>query len=140
MPRKREYKWDFPLTRTHCGMLQGNGTFGAMIWGEDRLHITINRADFWDHRGGMPFTEEMTYKNIRECLEAGDEQRLRKLFEMVTPEPGQPHRPSILPLGRLEIDFGENIRIRSGILDINTGEIKIEIEKMARNCRLSAFS
>ncbi|MGQ9607955.1 MAG: glycosyl hydrolase family 95 catalytic domain-containing protein [bacterium] len=129
MLRKREYKWNFPLTRTHCGMLQGNGTFGAMIWGENRLHITVNRADFWDHRGGMPFTEEMTYKNIRQCLETGDEQRLRKLFEMVTPEPGEPHRPTILPLGRLEIDFGEGINIRSGILDVNTGEIRIAVEK-----------
>lgn len=129
MLRKREYKWNFPLTRTHCGMLQGNGTFGAMIWGENRLHITVNRADFWDHRGGMPFTEEMTYKNIRQCLEAGDEQRLRKLFETVTPEQGKPHRPTILPLGRLEIDFGEGIHIRSGILDVNTGEIRIAVEK-----------
>jgi len=132
MSNRRKFKWEFPLTRTHCGMLQGNGTFGAMIWGDRKLHITMNRADFWDHRGGMPFTEEMTYANIRECLETGDEQRLRKLFEGTPPEPGQPRRPSVLPLGRLEIDFGENSVIRSGTLNTRTGEVKLKVEKDGR--------
>lgn len=125
----RKIKWEFPLARTHCGMLQGNGTFGAMIWGDQKLHITMNRADFWDHRGGMPFTEEMTYAKIRECLEANDEQRLRKLFEGNPPEAGQPHRPSVLPLGRLEIDFGEDSSIISGVLNTKNGEARLEIEK-----------
>jgi len=126
---KKRYKWLFPLTRTHCGILQGNGTFGAMIWGDEKLHITMNRADFWDHRGGMPFTEDMTYENIRECLEANDEQRLRKLFEGKPPEQGQPRRPSILPFGRLEIDFGEGSKILSGVLDLQSGEVNLKIEK-----------
>ena len=126
---KKRYKWLFPLTRTHCSILQGNGTFGAMIWGDEKLHITMNRADFWDHRGGMPFTEDMTYENIRECLEANDEQRLRKLFEGKPPEQGQPRRPSILPFGRLEIDFGEGSKILSGVLDLQSGEVNLKIEK-----------
>jgi alpha-L-fucosidase 2 len=130
---KKRYKWRFPLTRTHCGILQGNGTFGAMIWGDEKLHITINRADFWDHRGGMPFTEDMTYTNIRECLEAGDEQRLRKLFEGKPPEPGQPNRPSILPFGRLEIDFGKGSKIISGVLDTQNGEVSLKVEKNGKS-------
>lgn len=129
MSSKYEYKWKFPLTRTHCGILQGNGTFGAIFWGDEKLCITLNRADFWDHRGGMPFTEEMTYTNIRECLEAGDEQRLRKLFEGTPPEAGQPNRPSILPFGRLEVEFDEGTKIQSGILNTETGEIKLDVVK-----------
>ncbi|HGJ67671.1 TPA: hypothetical protein ENS27_20125 [bacterium] len=129
MSSKYKYKWKFPLTRTHCGILQGNGTFGAIFWGDEKLCITLNRADFWDHRGGMPFTEQMTYTNIRECLENGDEQRLRKLFEGTPPKDGQPSRPSILPFGRLEIDFGEGTKIKSGELDIETGEITFEVIK-----------
>ncbi|MGB9594781.1 MAG: glycosyl hydrolase family 95 catalytic domain-containing protein [Candidatus Poribacteria bacterium] len=126
---KKKYKWLFPLTRTHCGILQGNGTFGVMIWGDQKLHITMNRADFWDHRGGMPFTEEMTYKNIRECLETNNEQRLRELFEGTPIEPGQPRRPSILPFGRLEIDFGEGSKILSGTLNLQSGEVNLKVEK-----------
>jgi hypothetical protein len=100
-----------------------------MIWGDDKLNITLNRADFWDHRGGMPFTEEMTYANIRECLEAGDEERLRKLFENTAIESGEPRRPSRLPLGRLELDFGEDSRIKTGVLNTKTGEVKITVSK-----------
>ena len=54
-------------------MLQGNGTLGTMIWGEGRtLNITVGRADLWDHRGGLPWTDKMSYKNIRTCLEKSD--------------------------------------------------------------------
>ncbi len=43
--------WQFPLPRTHTGMLIGNGTQGLMIWGKDnRLHITIGHEGFWDRR------------------------------------------------------------------------------------------
>ena len=41
----------FPLPRPHTGIAMGNGLFGALIWGSDSINITINRADFWDHRG-----------------------------------------------------------------------------------------
>ncbi len=45
--------WRFPLPRTHTGILQGNGLMGVMIWGEGNiLRVTLNRGDFWDHRGG----------------------------------------------------------------------------------------
>ena len=41
----RIYQWDFPLPRTHAGMLQGNGTMGVMIWGEGSvLRLTIGRG------------------------------------------------------------------------------------------------
>ena len=39
--------WDFPLPRTHTGMMLGNATTGMLVWGEgNRLKITIGRADF----------------------------------------------------------------------------------------------
>ncbi|NOZ20579.1 MAG: hypothetical protein GXP25_05755 [Planctomycetes bacterium] len=125
----KKIKWRFPLTRVHRGILQANGAFGAMIWGEKKLHITLNRADFWDRRGGMEWHEEMTFKNIRECLEQGDEDRLRKIFEGPPPPDGQPHRPSILPMGRLEIDFGKNARPVMGMLDVQTGEATVTVQR-----------
>ena len=51
----RTCEWEFPLPRTHTGLLQANGTLGTMIWGEKNiLRITLGRVDFWDHRGGCP--------------------------------------------------------------------------------------
>ncbi|MGI6206874.1 MAG: glycosyl hydrolase family 95 catalytic domain-containing protein [Anaerolineae bacterium] len=121
--------WHFPLPRTHTGVLQGNGTLGVMIWGEGNvLRLTIGRADFWDHRGGMPWREGMSYAAIRSLLEAGDEEGLRRLFERTDPPPGHPHRPSVLPIGRVELVLRPDLVLRRATLDMDTGEVVVEAE------------
>ena len=122
--------WDFPLPRTHTGILQGNGTMGAMIWGEGSvLRITIGRADFWDHRGGMPWTEKMSFANIRARLEADDEAGLRELFEQTQNAEGEPGRPSVIPVGRIEIDLGKEAELVEGELELDTGKATIKVRK-----------
>src|SRR5690606_24505543 len=75
------YNWQFPLPRTHAGMLMGNGVLGAMVWGGDNvLKVTLGRADWWDHRSGKRWTPEMNYSNLRRLLEANDEPAIRKIF------------------------------------------------------------
>jgi len=126
----RTITWDFPLPRTHTGILQGNGTMGAMIWGEGSvLRVTIGRADFWDHRGGMPWTEKMSYANIRACLEAADEQGLRDLFEQTQNAEDEPRRPSVIPIGRIEVDFGEGAELVEGHLDLGSGKAVVKVLK-----------
>jgi hypothetical protein len=133
----RACDWDFPLPRTHTGILQGNGTMGAMVWGEGSvLRITIGRADLWDHRGGMPWTEKMSYANIRACLEAKDEKGLRELFERTQNAPGEPARPSVIPIGRVEIDFGTGSELLHGQLDLDTGKASIQVLRKGRTRRL----
>jgi len=123
------YQWFFPLPRVHTGMLQGNGTFGIIIWGEGSvLRLTIGRADFWDHRGGMPWREGMSFAAIRRLLEQKDEQGLRELFEQVRPGPGQPARPTVLPIGRLELDFGPGVRLDHGFLNVRSGLVTVQAE------------
>ena len=96
----RTHRWEFPLPRTHTGVLLGNGTLGALVWGTgSELRITLGRADHWDHRGGMPWTEKTSYRAIRDCLERGDEPRLRALFEQIEEREGEPRRPTVLPVG-----------------------------------------
>ena len=130
----RTYDWEFPLPRTHTGMLQGNATFGAMIWGEGAvLRVTIGRADFWDHRGGLPWTEKQSYANIRDCLQRGDDRGLRALFEDTGPKAGEPHRPSILPIGRFDIDFGAGARLLRGTLDLDDGTAYVRVRKGKRS-------
>jgi hypothetical protein len=120
------YTWEFPLPRTHTGILQGNGLMGAMIWGEENvLRVTVNRADFWDRRGGKPWVEGMSYTNIRRLLEAGDEEGLRALFEQGETAAGQPERPSLLPCGRLEIVLEPGLHLTSGHLDVETGRVVV---------------
>jgi hypothetical protein len=108
-------------------MLQGNGTTGLMIWGEGAtLCITVGRADFWDHRGGMPWTERQNYRDIRRLLEQGDETGLRALFKTTTEDkPGQPPRPSVIPFGRMELDLGAGAVLERGVLYFDDGRIRI---------------
>ena len=127
------YEWEFPLPRTHTGMLQGNGTLGLMIWGEGSvLHLTLGRADLWDHRGGLSWTDKQSYANIRDCLEHGDEVRLRELFEDTARPEGEPRRPSIIPVGRLDLDFGRGAQLTTGELGTSDGTVTVHLRRAKR--------
>jgi len=122
----RTYDWRFPLPRTHTGVLLGNGNFGALIWGHDNvLRITIGRTDYWDHRGGMPWREGMSYANIRRLLEARDEEGLRRLFERTSPAAGEPERPTVLPIGRVEIALPPGYTLATATLDIDSAQFRV---------------
>ena len=124
-------EWDFPLPRTHTGILAGNGRMGAIIWGtENRLNITVGRADFWDHRGGMLFTPEHNAEHLFKLLNSHDSAAVDRLFRTVTSgKAGEPLNPSLIPVGHAEFDLGENTRLKKGFLTPATGEIRIVFEK-----------
>lgn len=128
-----KHKWEFPLPRTHTGMLLGNGRMGAMLWGEGGvLRITIGRSDFWDHRGAMGWTKEMSYANIKKHLAKNDQDGLSKLLTPPAPAPGMPKKPGILPIGRIELDFGRDVSLLHGELDMSAGQAKITCKKSER--------
>lgn len=122
------YDWTFPLPRTHTGMPLANGTFGALVWGEENvLKITLARADFWDHRGGQAWNERMTFASIADLLKHEDEPALRAMFQGDATLEGEPARPSILPVGRIELIFEPGTKLLSGTLDIQHGEIFVSV-------------
>lgn len=124
-------EWNFPLPRTHTGLPLGNGRTGLLIWGSgNRLCITIGRADLWDHRGGMPWSSEQSYENIRTLLEAGDEQGIRELFRPAQDAPsGAPSRPTVLPFGRVEVLLPEGTRLRVARLSLLEGVATVVAEQ-----------
>lgn len=119
--------WAFPLPRPHTGLVLGNAVTGLMVWGSGAtLRITVGRADLWDHRGGMAWSERHTYAEIRRLLENHDEAGLRELFKTDTADqPGQPERPSLIPVGRIEIDLGRGAELREGVLRLGEGAASI---------------
>jgi hypothetical protein len=74
----KKFELDFPIPRTLCGIFMGNGNFGAMVWGKENRHVTVNRADFWDHRGGETLCEGTTYEKLVEV--ANDKNKLQDAF------------------------------------------------------------
>ncbi|MBM3459212.1 MAG: hypothetical protein FJX77_11845, partial [Armatimonadetes bacterium] len=127
-------EFPFPLREVHAGIPLANGVFGALIWGgEGELRITLNRADYWDHRGGLEFTEEATYANLRQWLEEGNEARLREVFEgRREAAPGVPPRPTRLPMGRVDLGLPPNWDVISGGLYLKTSEAEIEVARRIR--------
>ncbi|MFP4176614.1 MAG: glycosyl hydrolase family 95 catalytic domain-containing protein [Candidatus Brocadiia bacterium] len=121
-----QYTWQFPLPRTHTGILQGNGTMGTILWGRSStLRLTLGRADFWDHRGGSEWTSEMNYSNIRDHLDRGDEETLNELFESKRSNPNEPDRPTVLPVGRIDLECDESVEVDEADLSITDGTIRV---------------
>ncbi len=119
--------WTFPLPRTHTGIMLGNATTGLLIWGEkSHLKITLGRADLWDHRGGMSWTERQNYRDLKKYLLYGNFQAIKDMF-IVTKEriSGHPNHLSVTPLGRLDLLLGNDTELKTGKLNIKTGVAEI---------------
>ena len=123
-----DFVWHFPLPRTHTGILLGNGRLGVMIWGDGRtLRLTLGRADWWDHQGARSWTPGKTYSAIRRLLEAHDEAGIRDLFAQQKTGDGTVIFPTVIPIGRLDLDLGPGVTLTEGRLDIHTGVASLTV-------------
>jgi alpha-L-fucosidase 2 len=128
---KRTLEWLFPLPRTHTGALLGNGTQGLMVWGSEKLHITVGRAGFWDHRGGSAFASKTTFKKLRALLEAGDEAAIMEIFAPREKKSGWPDRPHQIGCGRLELAFPDGLRPHRAVLDMEHAVLTVTLQNAA---------
>ncbi|MDP2990119.1 MAG: glycoside hydrolase N-terminal domain-containing protein, partial [Kiritimatiellota bacterium] len=118
-------KWRLTDDYCHDGIPLANGLLGVLVWGsENVIRLTLNRADFWDHRGGMEWTEEATYTNMLRWIRAGDAASLYRAFE----GGAALKRPTMLPMGRVELRFPDGYKVKHAALDIASGEARIEME------------
>src|SRR5688572_7825377 len=118
---RQRLEFPFPAASVHSGIPLSNGTFGALIWGDGRrLKITVNRADYWDHRGGLPFSEEATYANLRCWLEEENEGKVREVFEgRGHPDAAPVEGPTRLPMGRVDLLLPLDWKVTSGGLHLS---------------------
>lgn len=128
--------WKFPLTNgCHEGLPFSDARTGVLVWGGgDELRLTVGRADLWDHRGGCAWRPEWSYSNIVALVRKGDKQGLNDLFK-VTPPPGQPRNPQMLPLGRVVLRL-PGAHLRTGALDPMTGLGELVLDYKGRTCRV----
>ncbi|MBN1130602.1 MAG: glycoside hydrolase N-terminal domain-containing protein [Chitinispirillaceae bacterium] len=119
---------DFPLLRPEAGLLLGNGTVGAMIWGRDNvLRITLNRSDFWLHRPGAALTPKATYAAIRDHIASKDAAALESLVEQPKNGNGKSGRSTVLPFGRIDLTFSKDTVFKTGYLHLKNGKVVIDV-------------
>ncbi|MDP7400097.1 MAG: hypothetical protein QF541_24750, partial [Lentisphaeria bacterium] len=129
---KLKLDWRFPLPKTHDGILLGNGLFGVAVWGDERLCLTINRADFWDRRNIRPITAKMNLADLRKHWLARD---VDGITQLVDPEDSSIGigNPSGLPMGRIEL----GLRIAGATLQMADGALCLCSEEADTTLRLS---
>lgn len=113
-----KFNWKLPQNWCHSGIPQGNGLFGAMLWGNsDSLKISVNRSDYWFRGDNLPPDAEQSYRNLKKFLQAGDEKELWRVFGGQEGET-RPSQSTRLPTGRLLIGLPEECK--QGELNLDT--------------------
>lgn len=118
---------EYPLPFVHEGTMLGNGILGLYAWGAgNHLNITVGSSQVWDHRGGMSWTPKQNYAHIRQALLDKDMDKIKEIFAPDTEnQPGQPKRPSIIPVGRIEFTLPEDCELLRNELNRLDGGLKI---------------
>ncbi|MCQ2380391.1 MAG: hypothetical protein MJ025_05685 [Victivallaceae bacterium] len=116
---------DFPLHTIQSGAPVGNGRLGLLVWGERRnLRITMGLADLWDHRDGLCWNDGINLGNVSGLVADGDWDGMLHLFH----PPYLKFRPSLIPLGRVELTLPEGYFLVRCSLDMSSGILDIEFD------------
>lgn len=126
MAEREPLTFDFPLPRTHCGVALGNGLCGALVWGRETINVTVNRADWWDHRGGERLAEGNDYRRLVAAYDPDDGAPLQAAFRR-DPRPAGSWRSSRLPVGRCELVLKGELRPAGAVLEPWTGHLWITL-------------
>ena len=121
------HKMEFPIPRTHCGVAMGNGNLGALVWGIENLNITLNRADFWDHRGGEVIMEGNSYKRVLAAIDPNDGNAVNRAF-LRKEFPKDVFKSQRVPFGRFEFAPKKGVKFASAELIYKSGELTVAAE------------
>jgi hypothetical protein len=102
----------------------GNGNMGAMVWGNENLFVTVNRADFWDHRGGELIMEGNNYRRLVAAIDPNDGAAVDNAY-IVQEFPENVWKPQRLPVGRFEFIPKAGVKLLQAELVYKSGEIII---------------
>lgn len=83
----------------------GNGTLGALVWGDGApLRISLDRTDLWDLRPVPEYhSEDYDYTRMRQWEKEGKVKELEALYDNPYHQPA----PTKIPAGRIEIKLPE---------------------------------
>lgn len=109
-------------TRWDEAMPLGNGWLGALVWQkENRLRISLARADLWDDRP-MPKIDQMTFKWVQEKLRLNQYDSVQQMGD--APYETYP-APTKIPAAALEFDISGFEGVQSNTLDLKSALNKV---------------
>ena len=122
-----KYRLTWPIDTDYChhGIPLSNGNFGGLIWfNQNRIMITLNRADYWDHRGGLEWDEACSYENLKKLLHQKRFDEIKHIYRKQEYQ-GKGISPSRLPMGRFEVVLKEGVVVKSAMLDLLRAEAEM---------------
>ncbi|MCH2175433.1 MAG: hypothetical protein MK193_06870 [Lentisphaeria bacterium] len=110
----------YPAATCHEGIPIGNGNFGALIWGTgNSYHFTINRQDYWNHRGEIVWGKDAGYENAKDYIFGGNHDPLAYAPNMIGLASEDMPKPTRMPVGRFDVNLESSIT--DGELELATG-------------------
>lgn len=105
-----------PVTVWDEALPLGNGTLGALVWGDGGpMRISLDRSDLWDLRAVPEFhSPEYSFEQMRRWHEQGKTDELLRVYEAPYNRPA----PTKIPAGRLEITLGRSPEFRDTSLNL----------------------
>ena len=127
------YKHTGPIKNWHEGLMLGNGNFGALIYGQNNIILSLDLISLWDNR----LTEEMkekgfNYQNMIETMKNDWDEYLR-LFDNCYNHP----YPTKINAGSIILDAAVSKKTVFKI-DIRKAEFEIQLDDNLINGFLSA--
>lgn len=123
-------KWDeaMPL---------GNGMLGVLIWGKnDKLRLSLDRADLWDERQAMPDLNKYNFKWVQQQVDKKEYGIVQQKLD--APYETKPY-PTKLPAGAIEFNVSSLGKVVSNVLDIKTALNTVKFENgVVFNCYIHA--
>ena len=116
----------------------GNGMLGALIWQkENKLRISLDRADLWDDRTAMDLSK-FNFKFVQDHLVANDYDTVHQLGDWPYDNIAYPTK---LPAGAIEFDMAKLGTVKKVSLDIARALCVTEFSNGIRfNCYVHATS
>jgi alpha-L-fucosidase 2 len=121
-----------PVTVWDEALPLGNGTLGALVWGDGSpLRISLDRSDLWDLRAVPEFhSPEYSFEQMRRWHEQGKTAELVRVYEAPYNRPA----PTKIPAGRIEITLGRSpgfrdtgLNLLDAIAEMNLSGVKVNV-------------
>lgn len=135
---RHDLVYDRPADIWDRGIPMANSIVSALIWGEEKLNVTLNRLDVWEMRHYEPDPERFKWREYVKLLQEKRGNDYEGLGQK-----GEEPAPQQIPIGRFEVTTKgkeqHDYRMRLSLYDaVATGSYGTELGGIQWKCYVSA--